>query len=184
MRCTLARIRIVSALVQITISGFSGLVVCAALAAPPVQPVKDALVRRCHLAVFVNDRDPAGLNLRRGPGTDSEIVATIVDADAMLDVTGSSGKWLRVERVRGADGTVQFKGDAWVFGPLTAVRAKRALALQVTPQLTSPVVTIMPAEDFGAVQECDAMWVRVRHGKSDGWMPPGAHCGNSVTTCV
>lgn len=176
--------RILSAIVQTFISGVAGLMAFTALASPPVRPAKAASAHGCHLAVFVNDPDPAGLNLRRAPGTESHIVATIVDGDAMLDVTGSSGKWLRVERARGADGTVQFKGEAWVFGPLTAVRANRAVALQAAPQLTSPVVTFMAAEDSGAVQACDATWVRVRYGKSDGWIPPGAHCGNSVTGCV
>lgn len=102
----------------------------------------------------------------------------------MLDVTGSFGKWLRVERVRGVDGTAQFEGEAWVFGPLTGVRANRTLDLLAAPQQTSPVVARMPAEQTGVVQACDAMWVRVRHGKADGWMAPGAYCGNAVTTCV
>ena len=169
---------------RLLISAVAGLMACSALASPPVQPTKVESARSCYLAVYVNDPDPAGLNLRRAPGAESQIVATIVDGDAMLDVTGSSGKWLRVERARGVDGTVQFKGEAWVFGPLTAVRANRALTLRVAPELDSPVITSMAADDFGAVQACDAKWVRVRFGKSDGWMPPGAHCGNSVTGCV
>jgi len=184
MHCTLARTKIVSAMLQVVISGCAGLMVFAALASPPAQPPQRESVHCCRVAVFVNDPDPAGLNLRRAPGTESQIATTIVDGDAMLDVTGSSGKWLRVERVRGADGTVQFVGEAWIFGPLTAVRANRALALHAAPRQTSAVVTTMQADQVGAVEECDAKWVRVRHGKSDGWMAPGDQCGNSVTTCV
>jgi len=160
------------------------MIVCTALASPPAKPPAVESVRPCRLAVFVNDPDPAGLNLRREPGSEGQIVNTVVDGDAMLDVTGSRGKWLRVERVRGADGTVQFEGEAWAFGPLTAVRAKRTVALHAAAQQTSSTTATMPAEQIGAVQACDAMWVRVRHGKSSGWMAPDAHCGNAVTDCV
>jgi SH3-like domain-containing protein len=178
------RTTIMKALLQVALSGFAGLVASAALASPPEGPPPGEPVRRCRLTVFANDPDPAGLNLRSAAGTGSQVVATIVDSDAMLDVTGSRGKWLRVERVRGADGTVQFEGEAWVFGPLTGVRANRTLDLLAAPQKTSPAVARMPAEQTGVVEACDAMWVRVRHGKAGGWMAPGAHCGNSVTTCV
>ena len=184
MHFPIDRTTVMKAILQVALSGFTGLVVSPALASPPEgQPLGEP-VRRCRLAVFVNDPDPAGLNLRSAAGTESRVVATIVDRDAMLDVTGSFGKWLRVERVRGVDGTVQFEGEAWVFGPLTGVRANRTLHLLDAPQQTSPVVARMPAEQTGVVQACDAMWVRVRHGKAGGWMAPGAYCGNSVTTCV
>jgi len=171
-------------MLQVVMSGFAVLMLCTALATSAAQPPTDKSIRRCRLAVFVNDTDPAGLNLRRSPGTESQIVTTIADGDAMLDVTGSSGKWLRVERARGADGTVQFEGVAWTFGPLTAVRANRPVALYAGPGQTGSGITTMPADQIGEVQECDGMWVRVRYGKSGGWMAPGAHCGNSVTGCV
>lgn len=178
------RTTMTSVKLQVALIGFAGLLVSSALASPSGGQPNSETARRCRLAVFVNDPDPSGLNLRGAAGSESRIVATIVDGDAMLDVTGSSGKWLRIERVRGADGTVHFEGEAWVFGPLTGVRAKRTLRLLAAPRQTSPVVASMPAEQTGAVQECDAMWVRVLHGKAGGWMAPGAHCGNSVTTCV
>ncbi len=184
MHSTIARTTVASAILQVALCGFAGLMVCTALASPPSQQPKAESIRRCRLAVFVNDPDPAGLNLRRAPAADAPIVTNIVDGDAMLDVTGSSGKWLRVVRVRGADGTVEFEGEAWTFGPLTGVRAKRSMALHAAPQQTSAVSATMPAEQIGAVQECDDMWVRVRLGRSDGWMGPHTYCGNSVTTCV
>jgi SH3-like domain-containing protein len=183
MHFPLDRTTLMKAILQVALSGFAGLVVSPTLASPPEgRPLSGSV--RCRLAVFANDPDPAGLNLRSAAQTGSRVVATIVDRDAMLEVTGSSGKWLRVERVRGADGTVQFERAAWAFGPLTGVRANRTLDLLAAPQQTSPVVARMLAEQTGSVQACDAMWVRVRHGKAGGWMAPGAHCGNSVTTCV
>lgn len=184
MRNPLARSMVASAILPLALFGLAGLIVCTALASPSLQPPKDGSIRRCRLAVFVNDPDPAGLYLRRAPAADAPIVTTIVDGDAMLDVTGSSGKWLRVERVRAADGTVQFEGEAWTFGPLTGVRAKRSMALHAAPRQTSAVSATMPADQIGAVQECDDRWVRVRLGNSVGWMGPDTHCGNSVTDCV
>ena len=184
MHFPIGRTTVATALLQVSLSSFAGLILSPALASPPEGQVLGKPVQHCRLAVFVNDPDPAGLNLRSAPGTESRVLATIVDRDAMLDVTGSSGKWLRVERVRNADGTVQFEGEAWVFGPFTGVRSNRPLGLLAAPQQTSPVVARMPAERTGVVLACDAMWVRVRHGNTGGWMAPGAHCGNSVTTCV
>jgi len=175
--------KVASAMVRPAVSGFVGLMACTALASPPEQPEGEP-VRGCRLEVFVNDPDPSGLNIRSAPGTKGRIVASIVDGDAMIEVTGSSGNWLRVQLVRGVDGTVHYKGQAWVFGPLTGVRAERTVVLRAAPQKTSPVVATMPAEQIGEVQACDARWVRVRNGRSAGWMAPGAHCGNSVTGCV
>ena len=172
------------ALRRVALRGCTGLMGVAVLATTHAMPTEGEPVRPCRLAVFVNDPDPSGLNLRSAAATESRIVTTIVDGDAMVDVTGSSGKWLRVERVRGADGTVQFEGKAWIFGPLTGVRATRALDLHAAAQQTSAVVATMPADQIGAVQECDGAWVRVRNGKGSGWMAPGSHCGNSVTGCV
>ena len=171
-------------MVPVAIVLLAGLTICTAFASPHAQPPSSESVRGCRVTVFVNDPDPGGLNLRRAPDAESQIVTAIADGDAMLDVIGSSGKWLRVARVRGADGKVQFEGEAWAFAPLTAVRADRAVGLYAAPRQPGPVITTMPADAVGVIQACDAKWVRVRYGKSDGWMAPGSHCGNSVTTCV
>ena len=184
MHHSIARTKSVSAVLPVAIGACALLMVFAVFASPPITTPAVAPIRPCHLAVYMNDADSARLNLRSKPGTAGKIVASIGDSDAMFDATGTRGKWLRIDRVRAADGAVLFEGVAWVFAPLTAVRADRASTLHATPQEKSSVVKTMPAEQVGKVQSCDGAWVKVRHGKAEGWMAPGTHCGNAVTGCV
>lgn len=160
------------------------LVGLACVSALQATPSIGATPVACRITVYANDRDPNGLNLRDGPGVAHRVVAVVKDDDAQFDVVGADGPWLRIAMARRVDGGSLFRGDAWVFGALTAVRATRRLALRVAPDARSAVAGPMATDAPGRVDGCRDQWVRVRSAGVDGWMPPGLHCGNPVTGCV
>lgn len=137
----------------------------------------------CRITVFPLAGLPKGLNVRSGPGTEYPVIKNIDDSDVEVDVAGSSGKWLRIRRATAVDLTVKFKGDGWVFAPLMGVSANRSVPLHVAPDKASASVSTIKADDGGNVQSCAGEWVQVQFENRKGWMEPGSHCGNPVTTC-
>ena len=108
-------------------------------------------VAACDIRVFPIDPDPKGTNVRSGPAADSRVAGVIASQDSELDVTGSQGKWLRISRAEGVDGTSFFAGEGWVFAALTGVTARSSTKLHASPDPASPVVGSMAAAEQGAV---------------------------------
>jgi SH3-like domain-containing protein len=141
-------------------------------------------VPACHVSVYAKDPDPKGMNVRKGPGSGHAALAVITDSDTKFEVTGASGTWLRISQAAGADGTLYFKGEGWVFAALTGVRAIHAGNLSASPTKSKSTTGKMAADEEGTVQSCEGEWVQVQIKKNKGWLAPGNHCGNPVSTCV
>ena len=63
----------------------------------PCQPPGEGGYDDCMYA-RVYDTDPAGTNVRSGPGTDYSIVKTLPsDRPVLVTITGSVGEWMRIE---------------------------------------------------------------------------------------
>jgi SH3-like domain-containing protein len=139
-------------------------------------------VQACRVNVYAKDPDPKGLNVRRGPGPEQAVAAVVTDGDARFEVTGASGKWLRIRQAAGPDGTVYFKGEGWVFASLTGVRAIKAQSLGAGPAGAS--AGRIAADEEATVQSCEGERVQVQLKKTTGWLAAGNHCGNPVTGCV
>jgi len=138
----------------------------------------------CAATVYVNDPDPNGTNVRSAPGAKSKVVATITDSDSELDITGSSGDWLRVRQVRSVDGKATFKGEGWVFASLVAVRARGSAVLRATPDAAGGIVEKLRDDDQLSLVSCRGDWLQVKHRTRTGWIGKNARCGNPVTSCV
>jgi SH3-like domain-containing protein len=138
----------------------------------------------CDIKVFPIDPDPKGSNIRSGPAGDTKVLGVIASDESELMVTGSMGKWLRINRAEGMDGTAFFEGEGWVFAALTGITARSATKLHASPDPASPVVGSMAADEQGTMQACSGKWVQVQTKKAKGWLAPYTHCGNPVTTCV
>jgi SH3-like domain-containing protein len=141
-------------------------------------------VQACRVNVYASDPDTKGLNVRKGPGPEHAVLASISDSDARFDVTGASGKWLRIRQAAGPDGTVYFRGEGWVFASLTAVRAIKAQGLNAGPGKGSATAGRIAADEEGKVQSCEGEWLQVRVKNTTGWLAPGNHCANPVSGCV
>ena len=148
------------------------------------QPGKSATIAPCSATAYSNDPDPKGTHVRSRADSKSAIVATITDSDSQMDITGSSGDWLRVKNVHSVDGTVLLKGDGWIFATLTAVRAKGAATLRTTPYRSSAIAGKLRDDDQLTIVGCQGEWLRVKHKAITGWIEKSSRCSNPVTTCT
>jgi len=126
---------------------------------------------RC-MRAFVYDTDPAGTNVRSGPGTDYDIVTTL-PSGAVVTITGSAGEWMRIkDAVVVTETELHFTG--WVHGSrlMVMVLAGHGQApLYAEPDTASPVVARITSETYVRVAGCRAGWIKVRYREFVGWLP-------------
>ncbi|MFZ6658999.1 hypothetical protein [Undibacterium sp. TJN19] len=137
----------------------------------------------CKLKVFPMDPDPKGSNIRNGPGSENKVLTVIKDSDSEIEVIGSAGKWLQVRQVTGVNGTVYFKGEGWMYAPLTGINAKAKTGLHASADKQSAIAGQIPADAGATVQSCSGEWLEIQYKNLKAWMPPHSYCGNPVTTC-
>ena len=130
---------------------------CLAAAPAPAQKIEPARTR-CDLYAYVADADPAGLNVRSGPGKQFAVVGNLPQHEYSVEVhvTGATGQWLRIEGGEKQDtGEVVFRGAGWVYGPLLATQTKNYTGLDpeaprvkifTSPTPRAAVVTRLPNE--------------------------------------
>ncbi|HVG31374.1 MAG TPA: SH3 domain-containing protein [Pyrinomonadaceae bacterium] len=158
------------------------------------QPVAAAAVR-CDVAAYVVDPDPAGLNVRSGPGKASPVVATLkhTDYSVAMRITGATGQWVRIEKAFAEETDEElFKGPGWVYAPMLATQTNDRAALEggkpsvkifKGPGRRSGVVTLLPTETEVNIIGCQGGWAQVRYKKFEGWLDPETQCANTLTTC-
>lgn len=106
----------------------------------------------CKLEAWTTDKDPQGLNVRAGPGTDHPVIARIppprkIEGEefaAEVSITGSKDGWFRIESailpdyIEDDDKDV-FKGLGWVSGRQLGLLLNNRY-LHTEPSATSPIV--------------------------------------------
>jgi SH3-like domain-containing protein len=150
---------------------------------------------RCDIWAYVGDPDPAGLNVRSGPGKQFAVVGNLpkLEYNVSVHVTGATGQWFRVEGAESQDtGEVVFKGAGWVYGPMLVTQSKNYAGLDPeeprvkifkTPSLKAAVVLRLPNETEVTLIGCKGTWARVRHQKGEGWLDRDSQCYSTITTC-
>lgn len=150
---------------------------------------------RCDIWAYLGDPDPAGLNVRSGPGKQFEVVGKLpqLEYNVSVHVTGATGQWLRVEGAESQDsGEVVFKGAGWVYGPMLVTQTKNYAGLDPeeprvkifkTPSLKAPVILRLPNETEVTLTGCKGTWARVRHKQVEGWLDRDSQCYSTITTC-
>ena len=126
----------------------------------------------------------ADVNLRKGPGTNYDIVTTI-PKDVSVNVVGKEGRWLRVESKHGGQpgyideqyarpvGVQQ--GTQAKTSPLSSAGAYRTLRetdLRESPSVSSRLITKLPANIKINVVRSEGNWLRVesKHGDRPGYV--------------
>ncbi len=160
--------------------------------APQSKPVAAAPVVPCDVNAYVVEEDENGLNVRSGPGKEQKVIAVLTGTDQdeqVVHITGISGNWVRISTAEALDGKSLFKGTGWVFASKlgTSVRPDGKGAYEARlyeePNIKSPVVGKIPAEDGTVILSCKGKWVQVKNDKLKGWLSPEGQCPNPVTTC-
>jgi hypothetical protein len=167
-------------------------------------------IAACNISAWSTDPDPAGLNVRAGPGADTAVIARLpaplkvegYTFGAEVSITGSKDGWFRIEKavledyVGDQKTKVLFEGEGWVTGRFLSLTVN-AIDLRRDPSSSAPVVTRLIGEDAEGVgagpdsfaierlEACEGNWVKIEGtflgSAFNGWTT--GTCSNQVTTC-
>lgn len=155
----------------------------AAVAAPPAGETA------CAFGAFVAETDPAGLNVRAGPGTAHAVLGTLPPIrrshddppiQAMVEVRVTAGRegWFKIEGAQDNDALIEgpqrpmFKGAGWVSGRKLTVKSQ-AQAGRQRPDAKAPAVLLgrdglaFDSDAFlasGRLAGCSGRWALVEYG--------------------
>ena len=139
-----------------------------------VTPCQEPDCWSCMYA-WVYDTDPAGTNVRSGPGTDYDIVKTLPsDRFVLVTITGSVGEWMRIEDPKVSLGTeeTQLHLTGWIHGTRLSFKVIGPRPLYVEPDTTSSVVATIPDNTHVTLAGCKEGWKKVRYREFTGWIGP------------
>jgi len=142
----------------------------------------------CQISAYVIDRDPKGLNVRSGPGSDYKIIGTLPSNNlaVIVTLTASQGDWVQLSKAQGAD-RKEFLGSGWVYAPLlgTSTRgyATKSVSVYSSANPQSQVTGSIPSQRGTKLLSCDRDWALVEYDGLKGWIAPDAQCPNPLTTC-
>lgn len=139
----------------------------------------------CDVYAYVIDKDPNGLNVRRGAGKNFGALGKIApDGDGvMLKIIGASGSWVMIEDAETVNGEKAFDGNGWVFASMLGTSTRMKSKLYSTPSLKAKSLATVPTETEVTIIGCSGDWAKVKYGSKQGWLAPENQCGNPVTTC-
>ncbi|MBN2224196.1 MAG: SH3 domain-containing protein [Deltaproteobacteria bacterium] len=130
------------------------------------------------MRAFVYDTDPAGTNVRSGPGTDYDIVTTL-PSGALVTITGSVGEWMRIDgaSILNETDSTELRFTGWVHGTRLSVMVLgesdyNPSPLYAEPDTASPVVARIPIHTYVRVAGCREGWIKVRYRELVGWLGP------------
>jgi SH3-like domain-containing protein len=118
---------------------------------------------RCTYAL-VYDTDPAGTNVRSGPGTDNPVV-TRINSNKLVMITGSAGEWMRVETYQDESHIT-----GWIHGTRLMVPVHSPGALYTEPDTKSSLIARIPEQTYVTVAGCRGNWMKVRYRDLEGWL--------------
>jgi hypothetical protein len=167
-----------------------------------------ATVTDCDVTAWSTDKDPAGLNIRAGPGTGHTVIGKVpppykVEGEtfaAEVAITGSQDGWLRITRaivnnyITDDPAEFPFEGEGWVSGALLGLWVE-AVGLRSEPSHAAALSADFSEKrdgDYGPdyftverLHACRGYWVEVEGtylGKRyRGWTDDT--CASQVTTC-
>jgi SH3-like domain-containing protein len=138
------------------------------------------------IKAFVGDKDPSGLNVRSGPGTDYPVLKTLpTDRPVVVAILGSAKGWLRIGYVWVCNdtGVTQIRLDGWVNSALIRfpVSCDTGMTLFSEPRDDAKVVAEIPGNSFSVTLiecrcEVRGTWIKIRYGKFEGWLRPASGC--------
>ncbi|MBN2223865.1 MAG: SH3 domain-containing protein [Deltaproteobacteria bacterium] len=183
---------------------FSVLVATAAFSTLPVwgQNEYGKPITNCNCNAYVVDTDPAGTNVRTGPGTDYTVIGTLpTGRPVRVHIAGSVGEWMRIssytvfdEAAKGSSTDI----DGWVSGKLLAVTTRVST---YAADDSRGFVTIYESNSYkshddvlaeigripvnSAITLADAHgnWVKVNYKGVEGWLDPVSFCGDPFNEC-
>lgn len=139
----------------------------------------------CHFGAFVEERDPAGLNVREAPHAKAKIMGSLppvwfdkkdgLQERVEVEVVESRNGWFRIRhaedfsRLTGREPRPTFSGEGWVSGSKLSVKTQALRGRAAPSTKASTLLQIGDGEplDSDALMEasrpidCDGEWVRL-----------------------
>jgi SH3-like domain-containing protein len=143
------------------------------------------------VSAFVADTDPAGLNVRSGPGSNYDVVATLPTNEPVeVAIAGTAQGWFLINEAY-SKSQPELEQLGWVYAPLLGVTTTSLnindpdapAALYAAPDGNSSVVTEVPKFTEVTLLSCSGNWLEVQTADTTGWLAVGDQCSNPVSTC-
>jgi SH3-like domain-containing protein len=137
---------------------------------------------------FASDK-PKTTIVRAKPGKDSAIVKTVVTKDEVVySISGSDGDgWFEISKIQAVsdEEVTLFKGRGWIHSSLLDTSIANAdPKLRALPTRKSRVIKKLKADESEARPiACRGDWMKIKSGKTIGWLSPDDQCANPLTTC-
>lgn len=151
---------------------------------------KESECEKSELAVYVNDPDDSGTNIRNSPG--GKIILTLDGNENVffLTVSESRNGWFKIKgNIEGLEGEINIpNGEGWIHSSVISVDTRnygrQQLKLLDVPRKGNTVATIKE-ESYGIrIKEICGSWVRINYKGIMGWIEAFWLCGNPLTTCA
>ena len=159
---------------------------------PSPAPVETATAEMsCSATAFVADTDPAGLNVRSGPGSDFAIQDTLPTNDAVeVSIVGTTNGWLLVNEAWSTN-QAELEQPGWVYAPLLGVTTtsldindpEAPASLYEAPDGLSAVKATVPKFSEVTLVGCSGNWLQIQTSDTTGWLAVGDQCSNPNSTC-
>ena len=127
--------------------------------------------------------------IRAAPIKNSAVLRTVTTTDEVVhSITGSDGKgWFEISKILGvSDGDVTlFEGRGWVHSSLLDLSVAGGVhKLRALPNKNSRAIKNLTGEISEARPlSCQGTWMKIKSGKSIGWLSRDGQCANPLTTC-
>ena len=144
---------------------------------------------QAYRAGFASDELKSSI-VRAKPDKNSSIVKTVKTKDEVVFyITGSDGGgWFEISKIETTGGETDetvFEGRGWIHSSLVDLSVAGSDAkLYAAPRKKSRVLKKLVADESEARPiACQGDWMKVKSGKSIGWLSPDGQCPNPLTTC-
>ncbi|NER80615.1 MAG: SH3 domain-containing protein [Leptolyngbya sp. SIO1D8] len=154
------------------------------------NPSEEFPEQSCSASAFVADTDPAGLNVRSGPGSDFSVVDTLpTDGPVEVTISGAAYGWLKLATAWSME-RQELEAEGWVYAPLLGVTTRSDTAnseapvpLFATPDAAANVRAELPKFTEVSLLTCSGNWLQVESGDASGWLATDNQCSSPVATC-
>lgn len=144
--------------------------------------------KTCQINAFVIDKDPKGLNVRSGPGTNYKIIGNLptTKVGVIVELAASQGNWVQITKAESPE-KVEFQGTGWVSSQLLGTSTRgygtEGVSLYSSANPQRSVIGRIPPETGVKLLGCDQEWAMVEYQGLKGWIEPQSQCPNPLTTC-
>lgn len=128
--------------------------------------------------------------VRAKPDKNSSILKTVTTKEEVVFyISGSDDKgWFEISKIESTGGEVDetlFAGRGWIHSSLVDLSVANGDAkLYAEPKKKSRVLKKLVADESEARPiACQGDWMKIKSGKSIGWLSPAGQCANPLTTC-